>query len=145
MKRAMTAESYAGDLSPEEAFRLLQSDPKAQLVDVRTDAEWAYVGLPDLSGLGRQPVKLAWQVFPAMQVDQGFVPTLATALPDKEAPLLFLCRSGARSKAAAIAMTQAGYRRCYNIADGFEGALDGEKHRGRVGGWKAKGLPWVQS
>ena len=136
---------YAGDLPPKEAYDLLRAEPKAQLVDVRTDAEWAFVGLPDLAALGRAPIKLAWQLFPTLQVNPDFVARLSEQVPDKSAPLLFLCRSGARSKAAAMAMTAAGYARAYNIEEGFEGNLDGEKHRGRAGGWKARGLPWVQS
>ena len=136
---------YAGDLPPKEAYDLLRAEPKAQLVDVRTDAEWAFVGLPDLAALGRAPIKLAWQLFPTLQVNADFVAALSRQVPDKTTPLLFLCRSGARSKAAAMAMTAAGYARAYNVDEGFEGSLDAEKHRGRVGGWKARGLPWVQS
>ncbi len=136
---------YAGDLPPTAAYDLLRSEPKALLVDVRTDAEWTYVGMPDLAATGQAPVKLAWQLFPAMQVNPDFVAALSRQVPDKSTPLLFLCRSGVRSKAAALAMTAAGYARAYNIEEGFEGGLDPEKHRGRVGGWKARGLPWIQS
>lgn len=138
------SQSYAGDLSPQEAYDLLRRDPKARLVDVRTDAEWTYVGLPNLAALERQPIKLAWQLFPAMQVNPAFVGALAAEIADKATPLLFLCRSGVRSKAAAAAMTAAGYTRAYNISDGFEGQPDADKHRGRVNGWKASGLPWTQ-
>lgn len=138
------SQDYAGDLPPTAAYDLLRSEPKALLVDVRTDAEWTYVGLPDLAAAGKAPVKLAWQLFPAMTLNPEFVARLQQQAPDKDTPLLFLCRSGVRSKAAAIAMTQAGYSRAYNIADGFEGAPDGEKHRGRLNGWKASGLPWTQ-
>lgn len=138
-------QDYAGELLPNEAYDLLQRDAKALLVDVRSDAEWAYVGLPDLVALGREPLRLAWQLFPTMQVNPAFVATLVAQVPDKDTPLLFLCRSGVRSKAAAKAMTAAGYGQAYNITEGFEGNLDEAKHRGRVGGWKARGLPWVQS
>lgn len=138
------SQDYAGDLPPAAAYDLLRSDPKAQLIDVRTDAEWTYVGLPDLSALDKQPIKLAWQLFPAMTVNPEFVARLAQQVPDKATPLVFLCRSGVRSKAAAAAMTQAGYSQAYNIAEGFEGGHDAEKHRGRVNGWKARGLPWAQ-
>ncbi len=138
------SQTYAGDLAPKEAYELLRQDAKAQLVDVRTNAEWTYVGLPNLAALERQPIKLAWQLFPEMQVNPAFVGSLAAQIADKSTPLLFLCRSGVRSKAAAAAMTAAGYTRAYNISDGFEGAPDAEKHRGRVNGWKASGLPWTQ-
>ena len=140
-------DDYAGDVTPEEAFRVLGADPKATLVDVRTRAEWSFVGLPDLSGLGKEPMLLEWQAFPAMERNPRFADDLASALgPDKkDAPVFFLCRSGARSRAAAIALTAAGFGRCFNIAGGFEGDLDGARHRGERNGWKATGLPWAQS
>jgi rhodanese-related sulfurtransferase len=136
--------SYAGDLKPTEAWKLLTENRGAQLVDVRTRPEWMFVGLPDLTSLGRRPMLQSWQVFPGMEIDANFTAELADQLADKEAPLLFICRSGGRSRAAAQAMTAAGYRRCYNVAEGFEGNPDAERHRGKTGGWKAAGLPWVQ-
>ncbi len=136
--------SYAGDLSPEQAWTLLKDESGAVLVDVRTQPEWSFVGLPDLSSVGKAPVTLAWQLYPAMQVNDRFAAELAAKGIGPEQPLLFLCRSGARSQAAAVAMTQAGYRRCYNIAGGFEGPHDAAKHRGTVAGWKHAGLPWSQ-
>jgi len=134
---------YAGDLSVQDAWALLKSDPQARLVDVRTNAEWNFVGIPDLSELGREAALVQWQVFPTMQVNPGFVAEAEGA--NKAAPVLFLCRSGARSRAAAIAMTRAGYAKAYNVAGGFEGDLDGERHRGAKNGWKAAGLPWKQT
>jgi rhodanese-related sulfurtransferase len=136
--------SYAGDLKPTEAWKLLLEDRTAQLVDVRTRPEWMFVGLPDLTSLGRRPMLQSWQVFPSMEIDANFTAELTDQLPDKEAPILFMCRSGGRSRAAAQAMTTAGYRRCYNVTEGFEGNPDAERHRGKTGGWKAAGLPWVQ-
>jgi len=136
--------SYAGDLKPTEAWKLLTENRGAQLVDVRTRPEWMFVGLPDLTSLGRRPVLQSWQVFPGMEIDANFTAELTDQLADKEAPLLFICRSGGRSRAAAQAMTAAGYRHCYNVAEGFEGNPDAERHRGKTGGWKAAGLPWVQ-
>lgn len=136
--------SYAGDLKPTEAWKLLTENRGAQLVDVRTRPEWMFVGLADLTSLGRRPVLQSWQVFPGMEIDANFTAELADQLADKDAPLLFICRSGGRSRAAAQAMTAAGYRRCYNVAEGFEGNPDAERHRGKTGGWKAAGLPWVQ-
>ena len=136
--------SYAGDLKPTDAWKLLHDDGRAQLVDVRTRPEWMFVGVPDLTSLGRQTVLQSWQVFPAMDVDANFATELTQQFPNKEQPLLFICRSGGRSRAAAAAMTAAGYPRCYNVAEGFEGNPDAERHRGMTGGWKAAGLPWVQ-
>ena len=139
------AVGYAGDISPTEAWKLLSDRKDAILIDVRTRAEWGYVGLPDLSQLGAKPALIEWQVFPDMQVNPEFVSALSGALPDKDVPLLFLCRSGARSASAAKAMTAAGYTTCLNVADGFEGPLDAASRRGTSRGWKASGLPWRQS
>jgi rhodanese-related sulfurtransferase len=136
--------SYAGDLRPSEAWKLLSEDERAQLVDVRTRPEWMFVGLPDLSSLGKRALLQSWQMFPSMEVDGEFTAAIASQVADRDTPLLFICRSGGRSRAAAAAMNAAGYRRCYNVAEGFEGNPDAERHRGKTGGWKAAGLPWVQ-
>jgi rhodanese-related sulfurtransferase len=135
---------YAGDISAAEAWERLEANPKAQLVDVRTAAEWNFVGLPDLSPLGRQVHCVEWQAFPTGARNSGFVIEAGQALNDKDAPVLLLCRSGARSRAAAIALTQAGFSQAFNIAGGFEGDTDEERHRGNRNGWKAANLPWKQ-
>jgi rhodanese-related sulfurtransferase len=135
---------YAGDVSAVDAWQRLASDPRAQLVDVRTMAEWNFVGLPDLSSVGRQVHCIEWQGFPTGARNPGFVTEASQVLSDKDAPVLLLCRSGARSRAAAIALTQAGFRHAFNIADGFEGDADQEGHRGNRNGWKAENLPWRQ-
>jgi rhodanese-related sulfurtransferase len=139
------AAGYAGDVAPTTAWKILSEDKDAILIDCRTRAEWNYVGLPDLETLGKKPALIEWQVFPSMQPNSEFVAALSGALADKEAPLLFICRSGARSAAAAKAMTAAGYSTCLNVADGFEGPLDAQAKRGAAGGWKAAGLPWRQT
>ncbi len=140
---------YRGDLLPREAWTMLEEEERAVLVDVRTDAEWQFVGQADLSSLGRPHIGLSWQRWPEMKLNASFVDDLSALLQRNDygpdTPLLFLCRSGGRSAAAAEAMTRAGYTRCYNIAEGFEGPLDSHRHRGTSGGWKAAGLPWVQS
>lgn len=136
--------TYAGDISPVEAWKMLEAEPDAVLVDVRTQPEWNFVGIPDLAPLGKRAVLLSWQLFPQMAVNDDFVPQLSRAMPERGRALIFLCRSGARSREAARAMTAAGYGRCYNVATGFEGGLDENRHRGHRAGWKADGLPWVQ-
>lgn len=140
---------YAGDLEAADAWELLKREPAAQVVDVRTAAEWSFVGLPDLSPLGREILRVEWQRYPAMDLNPHFVAEATHALEHKhigcEAPILFLCRSGARSRSAAMTMTQAGFGRAYNIAGGFEGDLDLDRHRGGRNGWKASGLPWRQT
>lgn len=136
---------YAGDILPKEAWELLEREPDAVLIDVRTAPEWHYVGAPDLAPLGRQAKFCEWVRFPDGAPNPRFVEQVAELAPDPEAPVLFLCRSGVRSKGAAVALTEAGYARCYNIAEGFEGDKDGTGHRGKAGGWKVAGLPWVQN
>jgi rhodanese-related sulfurtransferase len=144
-----TIDAYAGDLAPQQAWDLLAQDSAAVLVDVRSQPEWSFVGLPDLSTLNKRPLQVAWQSYnpaarPPMVPNAEFAASVEAAHVDKAAPVIFLCRSGVRSKAAAIAMTKRGFRRCYNLAGGFEGPHDDAHHRGRVSGWKAAGLPWTQ-
>lgn len=139
------AAGYAGDVTPAVAWRILSERNDAVLIDVRTRAEWNYVGVPDLTGLDKKPGLVEWQVFPSMQANPDFVGALSQALTDKTVPLLFLCRSGVRSVAAAKAMSAAGYSTCLNVADGFEGPLDAQGKRGATRGWKAAGLPWRQT
>lgn len=140
---------YAGDLLAIDAYRLLEGDASSILVDVRTQAEWAYVGTPDLQTLGKTPLFLEWQTYPPMTIDANFAPRLEELLQSagvgRGASLVFLCRSGARSRQAAIAMTSAGWAPCFNVSDGFEGPLDNSGRRGGAGGWKAGGLPWTQT
>ncbi len=132
------------NVSPADVWQALSSDPTAQMVDVRTDAEWAYVGFPDLSGLGKRIANISWQMFPAMQVNAGFMDALRAAGFTPEHRIYFLCRSGVRSLHAAEAAVAAGFPYSFNIADGFEGPPDADGHRGTVAGWKVEGLPWRQ-
>ena len=140
----MSDETYAGDVDPSQAWQILTDESDAALVDCRTEAEWRYVGLPDLSTLGKQTLCVGWQLFPDMRPNPNFAKDLAAKGVTPDRTVLFLCRSGVRSRHAAIAMTAAGFHRCLNVADGFEGPKDRQKHRGRIGGWKASGLPWIQ-
>ncbi len=139
----MTA-TYAGEITPTEAWTRLSEDPRTRLIDVRTQAEWVYVGLPDLAAIEKQPLLVSWQVFPTMARNDAFADQLAAQGVRRDDPLLFICRSGVRSKAAAELMTSLGYTACWNVSDGFEGQLDDQRHRGGRGGWKAAGLPWIQ-
>lgn len=128
--------SYAGALLPAEAHALQQRG--AKLVDVRTKPELLYVGRIPGS------VALEWQTYPGNHANPGFLGELAAAV-GKEDPVMFICRSGARSHGAAEAASKAGWRECYNVLEGFEGDKDGEQHRNSVGGWRKAGLPWIQS
>lgn len=136
--------SYAGDITPEEAWKILSDNPEATLVDCRTDAEWRFVGVPDLTGLGRDVVYVEWNATNGTR-NENFVADLASAgVTSGERPVIFLCRSGNRSIGAAEAATAAGIAPSYNVLDGFEGNLDDHGHRGGTG-WRAIGLPWKQS
>lgn len=134
MSASSAAPGYAGDLTPRAAWDLLAAEAGAQLVDVRTSEEWASVGVPDLHSLGREVATLSWVLLPSRQTNPDFAEGIKALGVSSETPLLFLCRSGGRSAAAAYATTRAGYHRCYNIAGGFEGQ----------DGWKSTQLPWKQ-
>ncbi|OBI79806.1 rhodanese-like domain-containing protein [Mycobacterium asiaticum] len=136
--------SYAGDITPLEAWKMLTDNPDAVLVDVRTDAEWRFVGVPDLSSLGRDVLYIEWNRSNGQHNDR-FLAELQDKLPaaQGERPVVFLCRSGNRSIGAAEVATEAGIGPSYNVLDGFEGQLDAQGHRGDTG-WRAVGLPWKQ-
>jgi rhodanese-related sulfurtransferase len=129
---------YAGALLPAEAYSLMQQLPGSKLVDVRTQPEWEYVGHIPESTL------IEWNVYPNGQRNPDFLRELQAQVEKSDAPVMFLCRSGARSHHAAQAATQAGYSNAYNILEGFEGDKDADGHRNSVGGWRFAGLPWVQ-
>ena len=135
--------SYAGDITPQQSWKLLSDNPDSVLVDCRTDAEWKWVGVPDLVSLGRNVVFVEWNT--SRGHNDNFVGDLiAAGVTPGERPVIFLCRSGNRSIPAAQAATAAGIAPAYNMLDGFEGQLDERGHRG-AGGWRAEGLPWKQS
>ncbi len=140
------ADGYAGDVSPTEAWDMLAAGTGAIVIDVRTDAEWSYVGVTDLStlGEGRKQINISWLNFPGNVKNENFVAEVHAVSPGTETTILFLCRSGQRSAGAAKAMTEAGYKNCYNIAEGFEGDKDDAGHRGSKNGWKVRGLAWKQ-
>jgi rhodanese-related sulfurtransferase len=144
-----SAGGYAGDVTARDAFDDLARAPDATLVDVRTTAEWSYVGVPLLTSIDKSPLLIEWDRFPSGELVPDFIGRLNAGLErlgvGKDAPLYFICRSGNRSRNAAIAATAAGYARSYNVAAGFEGRLGPDRHRGTAGSWKAEGLPWVQS
>jgi rhodanese-related sulfurtransferase len=132
------------NVPPRQVWETLKQNPDAQLVDVRTDAEWNFVGVPDLAEAGKEAVLIPWQVYPSMQVNSAFGDQLKQAGFTPQHHIFFLCRSGVRSVAAAKAAQAAGFPHTYNKVDGFEGPADAEGHRGTEAGWKAEGLPWRQ-
>jgi rhodanese-related sulfurtransferase len=129
--------SYAGDLSPQDAWAKLEQG--AVLVDVRTEGEWAHIGIPDTKATENDPLFIQW-TFPGGIPNPEFIDQLKQQAPeDTGIELVFLCRSGVRSVAAAIAATQAGFT-AYNVLEGFEGEPDRWGER-TVNGWKNRGLP----
>ncbi|MEL7155733.1 MAG: rhodanese-like domain-containing protein [Actinomycetota bacterium] len=129
--------SYAGDLTPQEAHAMLSEQPEAILVDVRTEAEWTFVGVPTVPGVRF----VEWTTWPSGAANPAFVDEAAdSVVPGR--PIICLCRSGVRSVAAAQALTAAGHQ-AYNVLDGFEGSHDANGHR--TGGWRGAGLPWAQN
>ncbi len=177
---AVVLEPIVDEVDPLTAYRLLESRSDAVLIDVRTRAEWSFVGLPDVSATGRPLWLVEWAGFPEMAANPGFLDTVMQRIrgqaeggqgddragdqgddrgddrgddgganhpPER---LLFICRSGQRSMAAARAVAEAlaaegVAARCSNVAEGFEGELDSRGQRGRHNGWKARGLPWRQT
>lgn len=139
-----------GTVTPNEAWEWLGQSQGAVLVDVRTQAELSFVGVPDLTGLDKAPVCVEWAVFPGMSVNPRFVAALFEALDGTNpSELLFLCRSGVRSLKAAEAVSvylseHGSTAQCFNVSEGFEGDLDALGHRGEHNGWKARGLAWRQ-
>jgi rhodanese-related sulfurtransferase len=138
---AVPASGYAGDITPEQAWELLSSDAGAVLVDVRTQGEWETVGVPDLTGIGKQAVFTQW-VLGNGTPNPAFLTDLKAALDDGATSIVFLCRSGQRSIGAARLATEAGLAPSYNVLQGFEGApgLSGARD---AEGWKVAGLPWL--
>ncbi|MEC4719688.1 rhodanese-like domain-containing protein [Noviherbaspirillum sp. CPCC 100848] len=131
---------YAGAVTPAEAYELLRTDPRVKLVDVRTNAERDWVGrvvIPET-----QHAAVQWNTYPGSVQNPAFMEELSR-VAEKENVLLFLCRSGVRSRHAAKLATESGYAHCFDILEGFEGDKDAEGHRKTVGGWCKAGLPWA--
>jgi len=141
------------ETDPASSFKALEGDPDILLIDVRTRAEWAFVGAPDLSSIGKRLILIEWRRFPTMEINTNFIDEVgqavgAAGVEPKE--LHFICRSGARSMEAAQSVAKAWSASgrsvlCVNVAEGFEGDLDAQGRRGGKNGWKARGLPWRQN
>ncbi len=130
--------TYEGALTPGEAYELLRTAPGAKLVDVRSRAELDWVGrIP-------KAAEIEWATYPGMKLNPNFLAALEQQV-DKEALVMFICRSGVRSHHAAIAATKAGYSDCYNVLGGFEGDKSPGNQRNALNGWRKAGLPWEQS
>jgi rhodanese-related sulfurtransferase len=134
-----------------DAWKFLQENPQSILIDVRTSEENEFVGFADLSKINAKTIFLPWRQYPRMEIDENFTDKLselvAEIFPSNKAQtnLLFLCRSGSRSFEAAMFVSDLDYTNCYNVIDGFEGSCDQDGQRGKINGWKSKGLPWKQN
>ena len=132
---------YAGALSPEDAYALLQENTEVVLVDVRTNAERDWVGRVLINETQHHAVQ--WSLYPGGTPNPEFIHQLSTAIPNKDTVIVFLCRSGVRSRHAAKLASENGYTACFDILQGFEGDKDHHGHRKTVGGWCSADLPWI--
>lgn len=141
-----------GEMTSGDAWASLSENQASQMIDVRTSAEWTYVGVPDLSSLNREILYLEWASFPDMARNPDFEDSLLGYFEQHnligDGDLFFLCRSGVRSRSAAMVVAdrldQRFTGRCINISDGFEGDKNSAGHRNTIGGWRAANLPWKQ-
>jgi rhodanese-related sulfurtransferase len=141
-QRAASPSAYAGDVTPKEAWQALGQQPQAQLIDVRTHAEWVYAGIPQLRDIDKEARLVSLRLYPELDLNPDFLAQLEKTAPDKSAPLYFLCRGGVRSVEAAKMASAAGWQHCYNILYGYEGQANERQQRGKLDGWKASELPW---
>ncbi|WMW79786.1 rhodanese-like domain-containing protein [Undibacterium cyanobacteriorum] len=132
---------YSGAVTPEEAYALLEQDSNVMLVDVRTNAERDWVGRVQIPEAQHKAVQ--WSTYPGGVANPHFLQELAAAVPNKDSIIVFLCRSGVRSKHAAKLACENGYQNCFDILQGFEGDKDHHGHRKTIGGWCSAALPWV--
>ncbi len=136
---------YAGEVTPQSAWDSLANNKNSYLVDVRTNVEWNFVGVPALAKISKKPILLSFRLYPEMSINDSFITDLSNIISDKSAEIFFLCRTGGRSLEAAILATTAGFTSCFNVTHGFEGIGDANEQRGNATGWKADNLPWQQS
>ena len=129
---------YDGAFFPMEAASIINTGHPLEIVDVRTRAEWTFVGhIP-------QAFHIEWQSFPDGKLNINFLNQLQDVL-SKDRDIIFMCRSGVRSHDAAMSAKQAGFQKVFNMIEGFEGEMDEHGHRNSIGGWRAEGLSWNQT
>lgn len=141
----MTQNEKLQNLSPPAAYELLQEDPRALLIDIRSNMEFLFVGHPTGS------VHIPWMDGPDWVKNPDFLPDVRQLLlggsgEDSESPVpvILICRSGQRTVDAGNALIEAGIENVFHVDEGFEGNLDESHHRGTIGGWRFHGLPWKQ-
>lgn len=135
------------EISPQQAWEILEGDPQAVLLDVRTTMEYEYVGHPS------NALHIPWMDAPEWTINAEFVNKVREALIKRTGAdqdieslaILAICRSGKRSQAVAEELVRQGFNNLYNIEDGFEGDLDNNGQRNTINGWRVASLPWEQS
>ncbi len=138
-------------ISAKDAFNILKNEQNSILVDVRTFEEFKFVGIVDSAEFSDRMALIPWQNFPTMELNPEFANKLEDDLRKifgnaiEEIKIIFLCRTGGRSNAAANHALNLGYKNCYNLISGFEGDLNQHSQRGKINGWKAENLPWRQN
>ncbi len=142
--RKTGAGSYTGDITSKEAWDYITNAPAA-VIDVRTEPEWKFSGLPSLEGTQGALHCIEWVHYPDFEANPEFLTHLHQQVANQEMPVFFLCKTGGRSFHAANTAAETGYAHSFNIAHGFEGDHNTQQQRGRVNGWKAEGLPWQQA
>lgn len=137
--------SHLREIFSDEAFEILKTKKASYLVDVRTSPEWLFSGVSDLSDIGKQVITISWRNYPRMEVNENFLKEIEKRIPDKDSNIFFICKTGGRSLDAAIFCSENGYENCFNVTNGFEGDANENSQRGKINGWKALSLPWVQA
>jgi rhodanese-related sulfurtransferase len=138
-------EGYTGNITPPETWEILKNDEYSILIDVRSAAEWSYVGVTDLASINKEAITIEWKSFPNMTINPDFINQVKRNCASPDIKIFSLCRSGQRSIETSRALTEAGFKNCYNVLEGFEGDKDNQEHRSCSGGWKYWGLPWKQN
>ena len=132
------------EINSYDCFAILKKNKHSHLIDVRTKPEWEFVGIPDLTSINRQTIFISWQLYPDMKINYGFGKEILRSKSKQEDTIFAICRSGNRSHEAAQYLSKLGYRKIYNVSDGFEGNKDLGNHRSKLNGWKYNKLPWKQ-
>ena len=144
MESISKANSTITEIDLLDCFEILKKNKQSYLIDVRTQPEWQFVGVPDLTSINKKVIFISWQLYPDMRINNDFETEILSFKIKKVDTIFLICRSGKRSSIAAHHLNQLGYRNCFNVSDGFEGVKDINDHRSTLGGWKLKKLPWKQ-
>ncbi len=131
-------------ISSKQCFERLSKESSSYLVDVRTEPEWLFVGLPDLQSLNKQTICVSWHMYPEMEINENFKSEILESGINKQDTIFLICRSGNRSCDAAEFLASHGFTNCFNVIDGFEGENNPNHQRSTINGWKYYKLPWKQ-